>query len=333
MGTDPATEDPSPVEHMSEGDQLRLLVGSVRDYAILGLDVGGSVISWNAGAELIKGYRAEEIIGRHFSVFYPREDIDSGKPAAELVEATRLGRFEDEGWRLRKDGTRFWANVVITALFDDQGHLRGFGKVTRDITERRRSEEAFHEARAFQEALLVASPAIISLLDPATGSTVWASRSVLDLLGYEPAQIIEMGPEMVPLIIHPADVDGYLQANAQVARLDPGAALELRHRVQRFDGTQLWFLRRMTPFRHADGRALVLSVSTAPRRPDRPAQPGAPPRPPRTGGGPGRAGWAGGRAHDRSRRLQGDQRPVRPLRRGPGARCGCGSAAFPGPAG
>jgi diguanylate cyclase (GGDEF)-like protein/PAS domain S-box-containing protein len=262
MGTDPATEDPSPVEHMSEGDQQPQLVGSVRDYAILGLDVGGSVISWNAGAELIKGYRAEEIIGRHFSVFYPREDIDSGKPAAELVEATRLGRFEDEGWRLRKDGTRFWANVVITALFDDQGHLRGFGKVTRDITERRRSEEAFHEARAFQEALLVASPAIISLLDPATGSTVWASRSVLDLLGYEPAQIIEMGPEMVPLIIHPADVDGYLQANAQVARLDPGAALELRPRVQRFDGTQLWFLRRMTPFRHADGRALVLSVST-----------------------------------------------------------------------
>jgi diguanylate cyclase (GGDEF)-like protein len=179
-----------------------------------------------------------------------------------LVEATRLGRFEDEGWRVRRDGTCFWANVVITAIFDDRGDLRGFGKVTRDITERRRADEALREAQVFQEALLVASPAIITLFDPATVSNVWFSRSLLDLLGYPTEQNIELGPGLVPLILHPEDIDGYLQANAQVARLDPGAALELRHRVHRFDGTQLWFLRRMTPFRHADGRVLVLSVST-----------------------------------------------------------------------
>jgi diguanylate cyclase (GGDEF)-like protein/PAS domain S-box-containing protein len=262
MAIDHGAEHPAPVQQMSEADQLRLLVGSVLDYAILGLDVGGSVTSWNAGAELIKGYRAEEIIGRHFSVFYPEEDVDAGKPAAELVEAIRLGRFEDEGWRVRRDGTRFWANVVITALFDDRGDLRGFGKVTRDITERRRADEALREAQAFQEALLVASPAIIALFDPASASNVWVSRSLLDLLGYRTEQHIELGPGLVPRILHPEDVDGYLRANARVGLLDPGAVLELRHRVHRSDGNQRWFLRRMTPFRHADGRALVLSVST-----------------------------------------------------------------------
>jgi PAS domain S-box-containing protein len=113
----------------------------VRDYAIFKLDPDGTVATWNAGAERIKGYRADEIVGQHFSRFYPEEDVRAGKCEMELSEATREGRFEDEGWRLRKDGTRFWANVVITALRGTDGKLVGFAKVTRDLTERRKLEQ------------------------------------------------------------------------------------------------------------------------------------------------------------------------------------------------
>jgi PAS domain S-box-containing protein len=123
---------------------LPLFVASVVDYAMFMLDPRGHVATWNAGAERIKGYRAEDIVGHHFSRFYPEEDVRAGKPAMELEVAAREGRFEDEGWRLRKDGSRFWANVVITAMRDDAGQLVGFGKVTRDLTERRRAEEERH---------------------------------------------------------------------------------------------------------------------------------------------------------------------------------------------
>lgn len=122
--------------------QLRSLVESVRDYAILLLDPEGSVSIWNAGAERITGYAAEEIIGRHFSCFYTAEDIERGKPEEGLRVAVSKGRFEDESWRIRKDGSRFWANVVITAIRDSNGQLSGFAKVTQDLTERKRAEEA-----------------------------------------------------------------------------------------------------------------------------------------------------------------------------------------------
>ncbi|KDN18816.1 PAS domain-containing sensor histidine kinase [Amycolatopsis rifamycinica] len=128
-------------------ERFRLLVQSVQDYGIFMLDPGGHISSWNAGAERIKGYTAAEIIGRHFSVFYPADDVAAGKPARELEIAVAEGRLEDEGWRVRKDGTRFWANVVITALYDEQGRLHGFGKVTRDMTERRNAEQALRERR------------------------------------------------------------------------------------------------------------------------------------------------------------------------------------------
>ncbi|MFI6922767.1 PAS domain S-box protein [Nonomuraea spiralis] len=126
-------------------ERFRLLVQNVVDYAVFMLDAQGRIVSWNAGAERIKGYRAEEIIGAHFSVFYPPEDVAAGKPAMELEVAVADGRWEEEGWRVRKDGTRFWASVVITALHDDRGELRGFGKVTRDLTERRNVSRALDE--------------------------------------------------------------------------------------------------------------------------------------------------------------------------------------------
>jgi len=122
-------------------DLFRLLIDSVRDYAIFLLDPQGHIRSWNAGAQRIKGYTASEIIGKHFSIFYPPTDIRRGKPDYELRIAIEEGRYEEEGWRLRQDGTRFWASVVITALFDASNTLVGFAKVTRDLTERKQAEE------------------------------------------------------------------------------------------------------------------------------------------------------------------------------------------------
>lgn len=121
---------------------------SVKDYAIFMLDPSGHVVSWNAGARANTGYEAAEIVGQHFSVFYPDEVRASGFPDRELEEARTVGRFEDEGWRLRKDGTRFWANVVISATFDAGGVLKGFAKVTRDLTKKRRVAALETEAGA-----------------------------------------------------------------------------------------------------------------------------------------------------------------------------------------
>ncbi len=120
---------------------FRLFVESVQDYAIFLLEADGTVATWNVGAERIKQYRESEIVGRHFSIFYPPDAVARGWPQHELEVAAREGRFEDEGWRVRKDGTRFWANVVITAVLDEKGRVRGFSKVTRDMTERRRAAE------------------------------------------------------------------------------------------------------------------------------------------------------------------------------------------------
>jgi PAS domain S-box-containing protein len=136
------------------GDQLELLVSNVVDYAIFMLDPTGRVVTWNQGAGRIKGYTADEIIGRHFSIFYPWEDATTGKPDWNLEVAKRDGRYAEEGWRLRKDGERFWASVVITALHDETGGLRGFGKVTRDLTERKLQEEWRNAARDREEQRL-----------------------------------------------------------------------------------------------------------------------------------------------------------------------------------
>jgi len=128
-------------------ERFRMLVSGVKDYAIFMLDPKGRVASWNAGAEHFKGYQAHEIIGQHFSRFYTQEDIAQGKPGRELEIATTEGRVEDEGWRVRKDGTRFWANVVITALRDEKEKLIGFSKITRDVTERKQTQEALVKAK------------------------------------------------------------------------------------------------------------------------------------------------------------------------------------------
>jgi PAS domain S-box-containing protein len=130
-----------PPAHRETNEIFRQLVESVKDYAIFLLAPDGTVATWNQGAQNIKGYAADEIIGKHFSRFYPRQAIESNWPDRELEIAGKEGRFTDEGLRVRKDGTTFWAHVVITALRDDAGNLKGFSKVTRDLTERRELEE------------------------------------------------------------------------------------------------------------------------------------------------------------------------------------------------
>jgi PAS domain S-box-containing protein len=164
--------------------RLRMMVADVRDYAILMLDTQGMIATWNAGAERFKGYQAHEIIGRHFSVFYVPEDVASGKPARELEVAAADGRLEDEGWRVRKDGTRFWANVVITALRDPDGVLRGYGKITRDLSEREQArleiEQANRELAAsnaqLEQFAYVASHDLAEPLRTITGFSQLLSR-------------------------------------------------------------------------------------------------------------------------------------------------------------
>jgi len=143
-------------------ERFRLLVQGVQEYGIFQLDPSGNVISWNAGAARLMGYRAEEIIGKHFSVFYPQEDVQGGKPEHNLAEAIRAGQAEEEGWRIRKDGSPFWANVLLTALRDAQGNLRGFAKLTRDMTERREREEALQRAKELLELRVEQRAAVLT---------------------------------------------------------------------------------------------------------------------------------------------------------------------------
>jgi PAS domain S-box-containing protein len=163
-------------------DVFRLVVEALKDFAIYMLDPRGLVTSWNPGAERIKGYRAEEIIGKPFTLFYAAEDLQAGKPQRSLEAAEKSGRFEEEAIRVRKDGSRFWAHVVLTALRDSDGRLQGFAKVTRDITEHRRAEERFH-------ALLEAAPDAMVIVDQA-GKITLVNAQTEKLFGYSRVEAV-----------------------------------------------------------------------------------------------------------------------------------------------
>ena len=141
------------VDELLRESEERLFIESIRDYAIFMLDPQGVIKSWNRGAEAIKGYRSDEIIGRHFSLLYTPEDVECGKPRKLLALAAKEGRVQDEGWRLRKDGSRFWAEVVITAVKRDCGELAGYAKVTRDLTRRKTYDDELRRS-----CLLYTSP-------------------------------------------------------------------------------------------------------------------------------------------------------------------------------
>src|SRR5882762_2453869 len=171
-------------------EPFRLFVESVQDYAIFMLDPEGRIVTWNAGAERAKGYKASEIIGRHFSSFYSAEDVRAGRPQRLLDLALREGRVEDEGWRVRKDGSQFWANVTITAVRDAAGKLIGFGKVTRDLTAHRRADLALRHSeersRLFIEAV---QDYAIFMLDP-EGSVITWNAGAERIKGYKAAEIV-----------------------------------------------------------------------------------------------------------------------------------------------
>lgn len=177
------------VESLNSG-RADLLIQSVTDYAIYMLDPSGIVISWNAGAERLKGYRPTEIIGQHFSRFYTEEDLAGGMPARALKTALEEGRFEAEGWRLRKDGTRFWANVVIDPIRDEDGTHIGFAKVTRDLSERKAADEALRQSEErFRLLVQSVTDYAIYMLDPDGRISSW-NAGAQRFKGYQESEII-----------------------------------------------------------------------------------------------------------------------------------------------
>lgn len=222
-------------------ERFRLVIEEVRDYGIFALDTEGHVTSWNLGAQRIKGWEAEDVLGSHFSRFYPPE-TRAFMPQEMLARARETGTAEDEGWRLRKDGSRFWANVVITALHDDQGHLRGFAKVTRDMTERRRSEDALRLAREEAIAANLAKSDFLSrtsheLRTPMSAILGFGQLLELDEDQFEPRhreglqQIMKAGRHLLSLINDLLDISSIEAGGAELAhqQLDMGEILEEVH--------------------------------------------------------------------------------------------------------
>jgi PAS domain S-box-containing protein len=219
---------------------LDVLVDAVTEYAIFRLDLEGRVISWNKGAERINGYRGDEIVGKHFSIFYTERDLARDHPMRELEIAAREGRFEEEGWRVRKDGSLLWANVVITALHDSNGNLVGYGKVTRDLTERRRAQEeletAYNElARSNTELDRFAAAAAHDLAEPlatVAGFADLLASLYVDALPAEARQyldeIVSSANRMRHLIDH---LLTYARAGAPPRQREPVALSEVVEKV------------------------------------------------------------------------------------------------------
>jgi PAS domain S-box-containing protein len=238
-------------------ERFRSMVAGIKDYAIFMLDLEGRISTWNTGAERIKGYKADEIIGEHFSRFYPEEDIRSGKPEFELKMAASEGQFEEEGWRVRKDGSRFWANVVITAVRDRNGELLGYSKVTRDFTDRKVAEEAMRRSEAQFRALFEFSPDAIIASDR-EGRVTEINARVASMFGYQREELVGQSVDiLVPERFrhtHP----GRRMEYASSARVRPmGAGLELAGR--RKDGTEFPADIMLGPVETENGR-VVLSV-------------------------------------------------------------------------
>jgi len=178
------------LEQIDDAKRFQLLVGALTDYALYLLDLDGTITSWNVGAERIKGYTAEEAIGKNFSMFFTKEDLAAGKPARALHTARTVGRFEDEAWRLRKDGSRFWASAILDAVRDERGQVIGFVKVTRDLTERRASQEALKQSeRQFRLLVNGVIDYAIFMLDPTGRIASWNSGAQ-HLKGYTASEIV-----------------------------------------------------------------------------------------------------------------------------------------------
>jgi len=244
-------------------ERFRTLVNGIKEYAILMLDATGHVASWNQGAERISGYKENEILGRHVSCFYPPEDVQSGKPQEELETAAGTGRYEEEGWRVRKDGSQFRAHVVVAPLWDNAGNLRGFAKITRDITEQRRAQELLHQSEERHRKLFDNNPHPTWVFDRETLRFLAVNAAALRNYGYSRDEFLAM---TIKEIRPPDDVPALLK-NVADFQSGPHDAGIWRH--QRKDGTDIDV--EITSYAlKFDGRAaeVVVAVDVTQRRHD-----------------------------------------------------------------
>ncbi len=248
-GAGEVEQAPGGIAHEA-GELHALLVDSVQDYAIFALDPHGYILSWNPGARRLKGYASDEIIGKHFSVFYPPGKVAERFPEYELEVASRVGRFEDEGWRVRKDGSRFWASVVITALRTKAGQLVGFGKVTRDLTDRRRAEEAVRESEErFRLLVQSARDYAIFMLDPSGIIATW-NEGAQRIKGYKADEIIG---RHFSTFYPPEDIIAGKPSRELDIATSVGKYEEEGWRVRK-DGTLFWASVVITVLRNREGR-------------------------------------------------------------------------------
>jgi PAS domain S-box-containing protein len=230
------TEDGAQLCGVGEENRFEMLVTSIRDYAIYMLNPEGVINSWNAGAERFKGYSAQEIIGQHFSVFYTDEDRRSGKPARALQTAREQGKFEDEGWRVRRDGTRFWASVVVDPIRDSSGKLLGFAKITRDITERKANEEALRESEdRFRLLVQGVTDYAIYMISPTGVITNW-NAGAERIKGYKRDEIVGSN---VAVFYTEEDRAKDMPAQTLATAATEGRFEQESWRVRR-DGTRFW---------------------------------------------------------------------------------------------
>ena len=250
--------DASLAQRTAAHDRFQLLVQSVVDYAIYMLDPNGFVTSWNAGAERIKGFQTEEIVGKHFSTFYTEDDREAGLPQKVLATARKEGKYEGEGWRVRKDGTRFWASVVVDRINDSSGKLIGFAKITRDMTERRAAEQALLQAeRTFRILVQGVTDYAIFMLDPEGRVANW-NAGAQRTKGYAPEEIIG---EHFSRFYTPEDFEARVPHKALETARETGRYESEGWRVRK-DGTRFWASVVIDAIRDEEGKLIGFAKIT-----------------------------------------------------------------------
>jgi PAS domain S-box-containing protein len=229
-------------------ERQRLLLNSIKDYAIFTLDVNGFITSWNSGAKTIKGYTSDEVLNQHFSIFYPQEARENGLPEKVLETARSKGRYDDEGWRIRKDGSRFWASIVVTPLLDENGVLHGFSKIVRDITPRKQIMEALRESEARFRTIFEGAAIGIELIDM-QGRLLTFNPAICKIFGYEAS---ELRQEALLKSNHPVNVLSNLW---QFKEMQAGSRewFNLDKPFQHKDGHWVWGRLTATLVRDTDG--------------------------------------------------------------------------------
>jgi PAS domain S-box-containing protein len=247
--------------------RFRSMIEAVQDYAILLLDPEGRVASWNQGAQRIKGYAAEEIVGRSFTAFYTREDHAAGRPQRALELAARDGRHEDEGWRVRKDGSRFWANAIITALRDETGRLRGFAKVTRNLTRQKETEEALRDAMAAAEKASQAKSEFLARMSHELRTPLNSLLILAELLAGNAAGNLLPKQVQFAQSIHDAGMDLLTLINdiLDLSRIESGAVTHLDIAPVSFDRLRDYLERNFRQV--AQSRRLAFSIAIDERLP------------------------------------------------------------------